>query len=78
MFLFNKGSEGKTFRFAARATKQIKLIFYSLPTTKSLEDALKTNAGLTRVASSSEKLDDDGKNILNLLAESTKTRIYFP
>lgn len=36
MFLFNKGSERKMVRFAARATNQIKLIFYSLPTTKQL------------------------------------------
>lgn len=37
MFLFNKASEGKTVRFAARATKQIKLTFCSLPTTRSAE-----------------------------------------
>lgn len=39
---------------------------------------MKTNAGLTRAASASGKLDDDGKNIFNLLAESTAHCICFP
>lgn len=39
---------------------------------------MKTNAALTRVASSSEKLDDDGKSIFVLLAESTEHCICFP
>lgn len=48
------------------------------PHRKVLGAALKTNAGLTRAASSSGKLDDDGKNIFNLLAESTAHCICFP
>lgn len=37
MFLFNKASEEERVRFAARATKRIKLMFYSLPNTRAAE-----------------------------------------